>query len=153
MRHLMTLAVAAGLVASACSSTTSGSALEGTEIPTTAETVAADISGPAVGETDADDEVVALAGAVTEDDLARFIASAEAALTGTRHEGVVLDSAELYIALAQTSCARFSAGHSLQDIVDDLLGTPQAAADDNHLAGAILGAGVATICPDHTGKV
>jgi uncharacterized NAD(P)/FAD-binding protein YdhS len=152
MRRVMIVALAVGLVGSACTAATSASAPNSSDTPTAIVTPA---DASAESDTNLDDDVAVPGSAITQDDLARFIASAEAALTGTSHEGVIVDSPELYIALAQASCARFSAGESLQDIVNDLLGhtdtTPQE--DDKQLIGAILGAGTATICPEHTNKV
>ncbi len=92
---------------------------------------------------------------LTVDDLARFVAAAEAALVGTGIKGDVLEAPEIYIAIAQASCARFTQGDSLKEIVNDLMGdtTAPTATDEQQLIGAVLGAAVETICPEHTAKL
>jgi hypothetical protein len=51
---------------------------------------------------------------ITDDDLTRFIAAAEVPLQGTSLEGVVFEAPEIYIAIAQVSCARFSDGETFK---------------------------------------
>ena len=92
--------------------------------------------------------------AVTEDDLARFVAASESAVAGTSVEGVVFDAPEIYIAIAQASCARFTEGDTLEQVVNDHLdATGAESAADEELIGAVLGAAVETICPEHTSKL
>lgn len=92
---------------------------------------------------------------VSQADLENFLASVEAAIEGSRHEGVVFDAPEIYIALAQAACARFSEGHSLDEIANDMLGEIDGAdsTDDERLVGALLGAATRTICPEHADKI
>ena len=92
---------------------------------------------------------------VTEDDLIRFIAAAEVPIEGTSLEGVVFDTPEIYIAIAQSACVRFTQGDGFGEIAADLLidlesGKP---ADDEALVGALLGAATRTICPEHADKI
>lgn len=91
----------------------------------------------------------------TEDDLIRFIAATEAPLEGTSLEGVVFDAAEIYIAIAQASCARFSDGDTFEQIAADLLEQLDSGntIDDERLVGALLGAASRTICPEHADKI
>jgi hypothetical protein len=77
--------------------------------------------------------------------------------SGPRHssaEGLRLEAPEIYIAIAQGSCARFAQGDSLQQIVNDHLDATDTtpSADDEQLIGALLGAAVETICPEHASK-
>lgn len=92
---------------------------------------------------------------VSDADLENFLASVETAIQGTRHEGVVFEEPDTYIALAQAACARFSDGHTLDEIADDMLGAVGGAAttDDERLVGALLGAATRTICPEHSDKI
>lgn len=92
---------------------------------------------------------------VTQEDLTRFIAAAEVPLQGTAMEGIVFEAPEIYIALAQASCARFSDGDGFDVIAGDLLDEigPDRSADDQRLVGAILGAATRTICPEHADKI
>jgi hypothetical protein len=92
---------------------------------------------------------------VTEDDLVRFIAATEVPLKGTSLEGVVFDAPEIYIALAQAACARFSAGGSFDVIADGLLVdlATDKPTDDERLVGALIGAATRTICPEHADKI
>lgn len=94
-------------------------------------------------------------GAVSQADLVRFIAATETVLKGTSNEGIVYDAPEIYIAIAQAACARFTAGDSLQQVAGDLL-TQLASSnptDDKRLVGAILGAATQTICPENAGVI
>ena len=91
---------------------------------------------------------------VTEADLARFVAASEAAVVNTSVEGTVLDAPDIYIAIAQASCARFSEGATLEDVVAEHLdGELSTSQDERELIGAVLGAAVETICPEHTEKI
>lgn len=92
---------------------------------------------------------------ITEDDLVRFIAATEAVLKGTEQEGVVYGSPEIYIAIAQAACTRFSAGDDFDEIADGLLAEfAEAGLDgEERLVGAILGAATKTICREHADKI
>ena len=80
-------------------------------------------------------------------DLARFVASAEAALSGTPGEGSVMEQPEIHIALGQVACAQFSAGDSFAQVVDGIgLG-------DAQVTGAVIGAAVETICTEHRDQI
>lgn len=95
-------------------------------------------------------------GAVTEADLVRFIEATESVLSGTSWEGAVYGAPEIYIALAQSACARFTNDQSFEVVAADLL-TAVAGADanddDERLVGALLGAATRTICPEHADLV
>ena len=90
-------------------------------------------------------------GAVSQDDLVRFLAATETVLVGTPNEGVVYDSPEIYIGIAEAACARFDAGDRFDVVATELvvaLASPDPS-EDTVLAGAIIGAAVRTICPEH----
>lgn len=92
---------------------------------------------------------------VTEGDLARFVAAAETAIDETSLAGVVFESPDIYIALAQASCARFGEGADFDTVAAELVaglgsGPP---GDVERLAGAILGAATRTICPEHADRI
>lgn len=151
--NLLFMFVAVGLLAGACSSSDPVSNAAAT---VRSDDVASESIEPDATVNDATgDEAVASPGAVSEQDLARFVAATEAALAGTSIEGVVLEAPEIYIAIAQASCARFGQGDSFEQIVSDYLADTEAApgADDEQLIGAILGAAVETICPEHAANV
>ena len=93
---------------------------------------------------------------VTEDDLTVFIAAVERALAGTILEGAVLDDPEIYIALAQSACVRFTDGQDFDAIATDLLASlasSDADTDAATLVGALLGAATRTICPEHADRL
>lgn len=92
---------------------------------------------------------------VTEEDLIRFVAATEYALRGTAQEGVVYDAPEIYVAIAQEACARFSDGEDFDQVAADLIADLSSAglSNEDRLVGAILGAATQTICPEHAGKV
>lgn len=92
---------------------------------------------------------------VTEDDLTLFIAAVERPLEGTSQESAVFDDPEIYIALAQAACARFSAGEGFEQIATDFLADidTDGSDDETRLVGAILGAATQTLCPEHADKI
>lgn len=97
-------------------------------------------TSPAAGTSDA-------AGPVTEDDLAVFVAAAERTLGGTALEGTILDAPEIYVAIAQSACARFEAGDAFDVVASELLDTLDSGSnDDAILVGAVLGAATQTVC-------
>ena len=165
MRRLATLAILATLAVSSCSS-------DSTSAPADRPDSATELSAPAVtgdrapvqsGPDPATAETVDSAptsaatstDVVTEEDLTLFIAAAERTLEGTAQESVVFDDPEIYIALAQISCDRFSAGETFEQIATDLLADIEtdAAADETRLVGAVLGAATQTLCPEHADKI
>lgn len=157
-RPLAVVAVVVGLLVAGCSDTESVTDTANSEQPDAAasetdETDSNDSNDSTGG--DSSDVSTSVPDAVTEEDLARFIAATEAALVGTSAEGLILEAPEIYIAIAQASCARFTQGDSLQQIVNDHLDDTDTTpvADDEQLIGALLGAAVETICPEHAAKV
>lgn len=168
-RRLVALATLAVLTLGACSS----SETAGSELPAGADTTLANpaasasttTSAPVAREASstvpAQDAAVTTTtalsptGAVSRDDLVRFIAATETVLQGTPNQGVVYDAPEIYIAIAQAACARFTAGDSFDAVANDLLVQLASAnpADDKKLVGAILGAATQTICPEHAGLI
>lgn len=131
-----------------------GDTSRSTTLESTAALQHADSTTPPTSQP-ADVAVPTTADLVTDDDLARFIAAAEVPLQGTSLDGVVLAAPEIYISIAQMSCARFSDGDTFQAIADDLLVElkSDASDDDERLVGAIIGAATRTICPEHADKI
>lgn len=85
--------------------------------------------------------------------LARFIAASESAVAGTSLEGLVLADPDIYIALGQSSCARFSNGDTLDQLVaDHFTGAIERTVDEERLLGAVLGAAVEVMCPEHAAQ-
>ncbi len=174
MRRLTALALMAGLALTACSSSDDANSADATvtedsqqdAVDSSADSDST-VSLPAqtpVSSTELSDEGVvdqattdaSTPEIVSEADLARFVAATEEALHGTDQAGVVIDAPEIYIALAQASCARFSAGDSFDQITTDLLGqlADAGSTDDNErLVGAIVGAATRTLCPEHADKI
>ena len=175
-RPLFALITAGALAFAACSSTQdiSGQSADqgGTDAAVTltvaAGTTTTSSPGPTTSTADAPADTVSAttiammiastvppAAAVSQADLVRFIAAAETVLKGTSNEGIVYDAPEIYIAIAQAACARFTAGESLQQVAGELL-TQLASTDptdDKRLVGAILGAATQTICPENAGVI
>lgn len=153
LRSLLFVVVAVGLFATACSSS---DPVRDAAATGRSDDLASESTEPNVTVNDVTgDEAVTSPGPVTEQDLARFVAATEAALAGTSIEGVVLEGPEIYIGVAQASCARFTQGDSFEQIVSDYLADTEATpgSDDEQLIGAILGAAVETICPEHAANV
>jgi hypothetical protein len=175
MRRLTAFALMAGLAVTACSSSDDADNAGATvtedsqqdavdsSFADTGSTVSVPAQTPVSSTGSSDEGVVDQATSdastpevVTEADLARFIAATEEALQGTDQAGVVIDAPEIYIALAQAACARFSAGDSFDQIATDLLSqlADAGSTDDNErLVGAMMGAATRTLCPEHADKI
>jgi hypothetical protein len=151
LRQLVIVAVVLGFLTAACSGTDPASDTTTSDRPDTA----AESNESGSTDNDTSEEATTAPDSIIEEDLARFIAATEAALVDTSAEGLILEAPEIYIAIAQASCARFTQGDSFHQIVNDHLdGTyTTRTADDEQLIGALLGAAVETICPEHTAKV
>lgn len=162
MQRLIRTALVAAIALSGCSSSEGSTAntvdptvvdssgtVAGMPVDTTASTV------PEATIADSTTTASPSTGTVTEDDLVRFLAATESVLRGTALEDVVYDAPEIYIALAQSACARFTAGESFELISTDLVAAvaSENADDDQRLVGAILGAATHTICPEHADLV
>lgn len=153
MRRVIAFVAVAGFAFTACSSAEEAKIEQGAPATESSQTV--------LDDQPADDTVAAAAAnppmfdPVTEDDLVRFIAATEAVLQGTEQEGVVYGSPEIYIAIAQAACARFSAGDTFDEIAIDILAEFVETGSDSEeqLVGAILGASTKTICPEHADKI
>jgi hypothetical protein len=154
-RPLAVVAVVVGLLVAGCSDTESVTDTANPDQPDTAASETDETESTDSSDGDSSDVATSVPDAVTEEDLARFIAATEAALVDTSAEGLILEAPEIYIAIAQASCARFSQGDTLQQIVSDHLDDADTTpvADDEQLTGALLGAAVETICPEHAAKV
>ncbi len=87
-----------------------------------------------------------------DDDLVVFIAAGERMLAGGPYEGVIHESPEIYVAVAQSFCGRLDEGVDVNRIVNDFAvegGFDLSANGDRTLIGSVLGAGVETLCPRH----
>lgn len=159
MRRVIAFAAVAGFAFAACSSAEEAKIEPNASATETSQTVLADqpVDDTAAATTTTTTTTTnpPALDPITEDDLVRFIAATEAVLQGTEQEGVVYGSPEIYIAIAQAACARFSAGDDFDEIADDLLAEFAEAGleGEERLVGAILGAATKTICPEHADKI
>jgi hypothetical protein len=83
-----------------------------------------------------------------------FIATLEELLAGTSYEGEALNEPDVFVATGRLFCERLDDGDSVDDLLtaylDQLAGGVDIATDDELvLAGALLGAAVAALCPNH----
>lgn len=141
LRHLIPLA----LLLSACTAegevTVSTSVLD--ESPITTTTSPASASAPT--------------GVAPEVDLVTFVAAVEDAMAGTSYEGQALEAPEVFLATGRLFCEELDAGSSADEVLTDYLealtgsSIEDAAPDDLHMAGGVLGVGLATLCPQHLG--
>ncbi len=95
----------------------------------------------------------------TTDDVVLFIAAVERSIDGTSHEGIVYESPEIFLAIAQGFCDGLRAGQSVDTLAGDYLAEFSGVAsslessDDALLIGSVLGAGVETLCEDQSHKI
>lgn len=92
-------------------------------------------------------------------DLVSYIEVIEHLLVGTTYEGVALEAPHVFLATGALFCDQLDAGASpdrvLFDYIEELTGAPAEEAPDDALtmAGAVLGSGLATMCPHHIGTI
>jgi hypothetical protein len=87
-----------------------------------------------------------------DEDLVVFIAAGERMLADGPYEGVIHESPEIYVAVAQSFCDRLDEGLGVNRIVNDFAvegGFDLTDSGDRILIGSVLGAGVETLCPRH----
>ena len=94
----------------------------------------------------------------TQDDAVRFIAAVEKSIAGTINEGIVYESPEVFLSIAQGFCDGLRMGQSVDQLASQYLaefsdGRSGASADDVLLVGSVLGAGVETLCEDQNDKI
>jgi hypothetical protein len=94
----------------------------------------------------------------SQEELAVFIAAMEDLLVGTVYEGEAISQPELFLATGWLFCDWLDAGDEpdvvLSRYLDELAGGVDVATDDQLvLAGALLGAAVAVLCPSHAASV
>ncbi len=89
---------------------------------------------------------------IDDEDLVVFIAAGERMLADGPYEGVIHESPEIYVAVAQSFCRRLDEGVDVNRIVNDFAVEGDfdlTAGGDRTLIGSVLGAGVETLCPRH----
>jgi hypothetical protein len=92
-------------------------------------------------------------------DLVSYIEVIEHLLVGTSYEGMAFEAPHVFLATGALFCDQLDAGASsnevLLDYIEELTGSPVEEASDDALtmAGAVLGSGLATMCPHHIGKI
>ncbi|MCH7584996.1 MAG: DUF732 domain-containing protein [Acidobacteria bacterium] len=93
-----------------------------------------------------------------EENLVVFIATLEELLVGTSYEGEALNEPDVFVATGRLFCERLDSGDSADDLLttylEQLAGGVDIATDDELvLAGALLGAAVGALCPEHASVV
>ncbi|MFC2177521.1 hypothetical protein ACFLRH_03805 [Actinomycetota bacterium] len=92
-------------------------------------------------------------------DLVSYIEVIEHLLVGTTYEGMALEAPHVFLATGALFCDQLDAGTSsdrvLYDYIEALTGGPAEEASDDALtmAGAVLGSGLATMCPHHIATI
>lgn len=94
----------------------------------------------------------------SEEDLAIFVATIEELLVGTVYEGGALEQPELFLATGFLFCDWLDKGAdadtALSRYLEELAGEAASASDEQLVvAGALLGAAVAVLCPEHTQSI
>ena len=89
-----------------------------------------------------------------EENLVVFIATLEELLVGTSYEGEALNEPDVFVATGRLFCERLDSGDNIDDVLtaylDELAGGVDIATDDELvLVGALLGAAVGALCPEH----
>lgn len=93
-------------------------------------------------------------------DLARFVAVVDQALTGTSYAGTAYTDPELFVDTGRLFCSLLDRGLTVDDVltayVTVLAGETESGEihpDDVALGGAVLGAAVEILCPQHSASL
>lgn len=92
-------------------------------------------------------------------DLVSYIEVIEHLLVGTSYEGMAFEAPHVFLATGALFCDQLDAGASSDQVlfqyIEELTGAPVEEASDDALtmAGAVLGSGLATMCPHHIGAI
>ena len=92
---------------------------------------------------------------VGEVDLVGYVAVIEHMLEGTSYQGAALASPDIFLATGALFCNQLDTGITSDKVLAGYLetltgGSPDDASDDDlTMAGAVLGTGLATLCPHH----
>jgi hypothetical protein len=150
-RKLQVLAVGLTVLLAGCGANDGGTAFSADPAITTTTSSATVQSTTTVVEDELPTTTVA--------DYAAFIAGVDDALSGTSYEGTVLDDVEVYVATAQLFCDLLGEGMTSDEVLTVYLDRladereTELDEDDGTMAGVVLGAAVAVVCPDHEEKV
>ncbi len=96
---------------------------------------------------------------VAEVDLVGYVAVIEHMLEGTAYKGAALASPDVFLATGALFCNQLDTGITSDEVVAGYLerltgGAPDnASEDDLTMAGAVLGSGLATLCPHHIATI
>lgn len=96
---------------------------------------------------------------VAEVDLVGYVAVIEHMLQGTTYEGAALASPDVFLATGALFCDQLDGGITSNEVLVGYLenltgGSPDDASDDDlTMAGAVLGSGLATLCPHHIATI
>ena len=157
------LLASAAVIASGCGSAgttaapdqaTSTTALEA-GVAREADPVVATTAPPVTTSTTEAPATTVVAEPLSEDDLARFLAAAEATLGGSDAAGTVLADPEFHVALGQFFCAELDRGQTVGQVFVVQLAdvAVEDRVDEARLLGGVLGAAVATMCPRHDDEI
>lgn len=92
-------------------------------------------------------------------DLVGYVAVIEHMLRGTVYEGAALAAPDVFLATGALFCDQLDGGITSDQVLIDYIETLTGAAvndasdDDLTMAGAVLGSGLATLCPHHIATV
>lgn len=92
---------------------------------------------------------------IAEVDLVGYVAVIEHMLEGTTYEGAALASPDIFLATGALFCSQLDGGITSGEVLTGYLesltgGSPDDASDDDlTMAGAVLGSGLARLCPHH----
>lgn len=88
--------------------------------------------------------------ASVEEKLSWFLAAAEDAVSGSGAEGAVIGDAEHHVIAALEACESLDRGNNIEEVVASTIALDEAYAASAELTGAVLGAGIETLCPWHS---
>ena len=166
MRLLASLSFAA-LLLGACGGISAESTLKSTATPIPASSTDPTVAVPAVPPAGSGD-TNAVAPTTTRSpgpespadvDLVSYIEIIEHLLVGTTYEGMALESPHVFLATGALFCDQLDAGAASDQVLFDYIelltnGPAEEASDDAlTMAGAVLGSGLATLCPHHIATI
>lgn len=166
MRLLASLSIVV-LLLGACGGISADSTLESTAPPILGSSTAPTVAVPAVppagsgGTNEAAPTTTRSPGpeSPADVDLVSYIEIIEHLLVGTTYEGMALESPHVFLATGALFCDQLDAGAASDQLLSDYIelltdGPAEEASDDVlTMAGAVLGSGLATLCPHHIATI
>lgn len=125
------------------------------ELPEPGSQQAQNLNDPVAASSDDPSTTRSPAPTLADIDIIGYVSVIEHMLEGTKYSGDALASPEVFLATGALFCDQLDAGTTADAVLVEYIETltggtiDEASDDDLTMAGAVLGSGLATLCPHH----